>query len=146
MGIGGDIMFKDHFGAGFQYSFQPTKQDYGPLQYRQSFIDVDGIYAPISKKRWLVQVLGGVGAARTSFSFTQSACVGSAVCTTQSQAVGTANHFAIHGGLALQYFVWNHIFIKPQFDYHYVPNLTNQFGGNSVPGAMISIGYGSARE
>jgi hypothetical protein len=32
MGIGGDVMFKDHFGAGFQFNFQPAKQDYGPLQ------------------------------------------------------------------------------------------------------------------
>src|SRR6202049_770081 len=84
MGIGGDVMFKDHFGAGFQYNFQPAKHNYGPLQYRQSFIDVNGIYAPISKKRWLVQIIGGVGAARTGFSFSQSSCV--AVCTNQSQA------------------------------------------------------------
>ncbi len=146
MGIGGDVMFKNHFGAGFQFNFQPAKHDYGPLQYRESFIDVNGIYSPISKKRWLVQIVGGVGAARTGFSFSQSSCVGTAVCTTQSQAIGATNHFAIHGGIALQYFVWNHVFIKPEFDYHYVPNLTNQFGSNSVPGAMISIGYGSARE
>jgi hypothetical protein len=145
MGIGGDIMFKDHFGAGFQFNFQPTKHDYGPLQYRESFIDVNGIFAPINRKRWSVQILGGIGSARTGFSFSQSSCVGTAVCSTQSQSVGTANHFAIHGGVALQYFVWNHVFIKPQFDYHYVPNLNDQFGSNSVPGAMISIGYGSSR-
>ena len=95
---------------------------------------------------WLVQILGGIGSARTGFSYTQSSCVGAAVCTTQSQPIGTTNHFAVHGGVALQYFVWNHVFVKPEFDYHYVPNLTNQFGSNSVPGVMISVGYGSSRE
>jgi hypothetical protein len=127
-------------------SFQPAKQNYGPLQSRETFLDVNGIYAPINKKKWLVQVLGGIGSAKTSFSFSQSSCVGAAVtCSTQSQAVGTANNFAIHTGVALQYFVHEKIFIKPQFDYHYVPNLTNQYGSSSVPGVMISVGYGSAR-
>src|SRR5271169_5495513 len=47
LGFGGDIMFKEHFGAGVEYSVQPSRQDYGPLLSRQSFIDVNGIYEPI---------------------------------------------------------------------------------------------------
>ena len=43
MRLGGDIMFKQHFGGGFNFDFQPTRSDYGPLQYRQSFMDVNGI-------------------------------------------------------------------------------------------------------
>ena len=147
MGLGGDIMFKDHFGGGFQFIFQPTRADYGPLKYRQSFMDVNGIYAPINRKKWNVQIVGGIGAARTSFAIASSSCVGTAVlCTSQTQALGSNSHFQVHTGVGLQYFVWDKVFIKPEFDFHYVPNLTNQFGGNSVPGVMINLGYGSMRQ
>lgn len=146
MRIGGDIMFKEHFGGGFSYDFQPTKHDYGPFQTRQQFIDVNGIYAPINRKKWLIQIIGGIGAARTSLSFVQQNCTSNSVCGSQSIPVGRSNHFAVHTGVALQYFVTDHIFVKPEFDYHYVPNFTELYGSNSVPGAMISIGYGSSRQ
>ena len=141
LGFGGDIMFTKRFGAGFQADIQPARSNYGPLQYRQSFLDVNGIYAPIDRKRFVVQLMGGLGDARTSFSFTQTGCVGTAVCTSQTQPVGAANHLDIHAGVGVQIYLTSHVFVRPQFDYHYVPNLTNQFSSNSVPGGSIWVGY-----
>jgi hypothetical protein len=141
LGFGGDIMFTKRFGAGFQADIQPARSNYGPLQYRQSFLDVNGIYAPIDRKRFVVQLMGGLGDARTSFSFTQSGCVGTAVCTSQTEPVGAANHLDIHAGVGVQIYLTSHVFVRPQFDYHYVPNLTNQFSSNSVPGGSIWVGY-----
>ncbi len=111
------------------------------LQYRQSFYDFNGIFAPINQKRVSLQLQGGIGAARTSFSINQSGCVGTAVCTSQNQPVGSATHFQIHAGVGVSLFVTEHIFIRPQFDIHYVPNLTDQFGGNFVPAGTVWIGY-----
>jgi len=141
LGIGADIMFSKRFGAGFQANIQPARSNYGPLDYRQTFLNVDGIYAPINRKRAVLQLLGGIGDARTSFSVNQSSCIGTAVCSSQTVPVGSANHFAIHAGAGVQLFVTSHIFVRPQFDYYYVPNFTDQFGSNSVPGATISVGY-----
>jgi hypothetical protein len=141
LGFGGDIMFTKRFGAGFQGDIQPARSNYGPLQYRQSFLDVNSIYAPIDRKRFVVQLMGGLGDARTSFSFTQTGCVGTAVCTSQTQLVGAANHLDIHAGVGVQIYLTSHVFVRPQFDYHYVPNLTNQFSSNSVPGGSIWVGY-----
>lgn len=150
MGFGGDIMFKDHFGGGFDLVVQPARQDYNTglgLKSRQSFMDINGIYAPINRKKWNAQLIGGIGAARTSFAVTSSGCVGTAVvCTSQTQVIGSNSHFQVHVGAALQYFIWEKVFIKPEFMYHYVPSLTNQFGTNSVPGVMVSVGYGSMRQ
>ena len=63
------------------------------------------------------------------------------MCSTSAQAIGSASHFQIHAGVGIQFNVTDHVFIRPQFDYHYVPNLTQQFGSNSVPGGTIFIGY-----
>ena len=141
MGFGGTIMLNKHFGFGGEASLQPKKQDYAGLQSRQIFYDVDGVYAPVNQKKVMVRLEGGIGGATTSFSITQSSCVGTAVCQTQSQSYGSAKHFQVHAGAGVQIYVNEHIFIRPQFDLHYVPNFTNQFGSSMAPSAMVFIGY-----
>ena len=141
MGFGGGVMLSKHLGFGAQAVLQPAKQDYAGLQARQTFYDVNAIYAPVNEKKVAVRLEGGIGGAKTSFSITQSSCVGTAVCSTQSQPVGNSTHFQIHMGAGVQLFVTEHIFIRPQFDLRYVPNFTTQYGSNWVPGGMVWIGY-----
>jgi len=141
LGFGGDLMLFKHLGVGFEDTLQPARQSYGPLDSRQSFYDVNGIYAPIVTKRASLLLEGGVGGARTSFSLTESGCVGTAVCSTSTEPVGAANHFQAHVGVGVQIFLTEHIFVKPQFDFHYVPGLTNQFGSDAVPEAVVWVGY-----
>ncbi len=141
LGFGGDVMFKPKFGFGVEYAIQPAQQNYGPLKDRQSFVDFNGIYRPIQTKRAALNIEGGIGDARTSFSYTQSSCVGTAVCSSQNSPVGSANHFDGHIGVGVQIYVTEHIFVRPQFDLHLVSGLTDQFGSNVVPSAMVWVGY-----
>jgi hypothetical protein len=141
LGFGGDLMLFKRFGVGFQASLQPSRETYGPLASRQTFYDVNGIYAPIATKRASLLLEGGIGGARTSFAYTQSGCVGTAVCSTSTVPVGNASHFDVHVGVGVQIFLTEHIFIKPEFDFHYVPGLTNQFGSDAVPEGMVWVGY-----
>jgi hypothetical protein len=141
LGFGGDLMLKKHYGFGAEWDLTPAKQNYGPLQYRQHFIDFDGIYAPINQKKVAVKLYGGIGDAKTGFSITESGCVGTAVCTSQTSPVGSSNHFQIHAGAGVEVFVTDHIYIRPQFDFHYVPNFTNQWGSDVAVGGMVWVGY-----
>jgi hypothetical protein len=141
MGLEGDALLTKHVGIGADFSFQPSKGDYGPLQYRQIFYDFNGIYAPISHKKAQLRLEGGIGGTRSGFSYLQSACVGTAVCTTQSESVGTSGHFQVHLGAGVQVYLTKSIFIRPQFDFHQAPGLTNQFGSNHVIGGTVWIGY-----
>ena len=54
---------------------------------------------------------------------------------------GNANHFQVHLGAGLQVAITEHIFVRPQFDYRYVPGLTDQFGSNNVPAFTVWLGY-----
>lgn len=141
LGFGGDVLVQKHYGIGAEYTVQPAKSDYGPLQYRQSFYDFNGIYAPVNEKRVQLKLMGGIGGAKTGFSFVQNSCVGTAVCSNVSQPVGNANHFQLHAGLGVELFLTEHVFIRPQFDFHYVPGFTDQFGSKAVPGGMVWVGY-----
>jgi hypothetical protein len=141
LGFGGDIMFRPRLGMGAEVNFQPVHHDYGPLRSRQTFIDVNGIYQPIMTRRAIVQLQGGIGSAKTSFTISQNSCVGTAVCTKQVSSLGSANHFQLHFGAGVQIPLTDRFFIRPQFDLHYVPNLTDQFGSNWVPAATVAVGY-----
>jgi hypothetical protein len=141
LGFGGDVMIKDKLGFGVDFSIQPAQQNYGPLQDRQSFYDFDAVYRPIATKRAALNLEGGIGGARTSFSYTQTGCVGTAVCSTQSSPIGSASHFQEHVGIGVQLFLTDHFFIRPQFDLHFVQGLTDQFGRTVVPQAMVWVGY-----
>jgi hypothetical protein len=142
LGFSGDIMFKEHFGAGAEINFQPEHQNYGPLQSRQTFVDINGIYEPIKTKHALLQLQAGIGSASTSFIFSESSCVGAqVVCGTSASAIGSATHFQVHFGAGLQIPLSEHFFVRPQFDVHYVPGLTNQFSNTWVPEATLWVGY-----
>jgi hypothetical protein len=148
LGFGGDAILWKNFGIGGEVSVQPAKSQFvtipgfGPLNYRQTFYDFNGIYEPVHSKKVSLQLQGGVGGAKTGLSITQSNCVGSA-CVSQAQPIVNSNHFQIHAGVGLSLFVTEHIFIRPQFDLHYVPNLDKQpgFGSNVVTAGMVWVGY-----
>jgi hypothetical protein len=141
MGFEGDGMLFKHFGIGGDITFQPTRPGYGPLTYRQTFYDFNGVFAPVSNKHYILQLLGGIGGARTSFSFNATSCVGIAVCTTEAESVGNSSHFQEHLGAGLEIFLTDHIFVRPEFDYHHVGGFTQQFGSTNVLQGMIWLGY-----
>ena len=143
LGFGGDVMLWKKFGIGAAANVMPERKDYGPLLYRQAFYDVNGIFRPVSTKRVVLQLEGGIGGAHTGFGINESGgCVGTAVCTpNQTEPVGSSNHFDIHAGVGVSLFVTEHIFIRPQFDIHYAPGLTDQFNSNVVTAGMVWVGY-----
>src|SRR6202167_3625035 len=51
LGFGGDLMLYKRLGVGFEASLQPARETYGPLDSRQTFYDVNAIYAPVTSKR-----------------------------------------------------------------------------------------------
>jgi len=153
MGFGGDLMMKQKFGFGAEVAFQPAKETYvnlnasaaasglNTLAYtsRMTLFDFNGIYQPISTKKVQLKLQGGIGGANLKFYEAGSS---SSVLGNQnvSQYVQSANHFQVHGGVGVDIFVTDHIYIRPEFDIHYVPNLT-QFGSNVVLTGMAWIGY-----
>lgn len=141
LGFGGDVMLWKHFGIGASADVQPKRSNYGPLLYRQAFYDVNGIFRPVSTKRVALQLEGGIGGAHTGFAINQSGCVGTAVCSSSIQPVGSSNHFDIHAGIGVSLYITEHIFIRPQFDIHYAHGLTDQFNSNLVPAGMVWLGY-----
>lgn len=138
MGLGGDVMLWKRFGVGAEINFTPTRNSYGPFEYRQEFYDFNGIFQPVNTKRASLELEGGVGGSHTGFAINQ--CAGSTFCSSP-YPYGSANHFQIHAGAGVSLFLTDHVFIRPQFDIHYVPGFTDEFKSNFVPAATIWIGF-----
>ena len=144
--FGADYMFRPHLGFNGEYAFRFAQAPYLPavgLNMRPSFFDFNAVYEPtISSDSRVVPVLyGGIGVARVSLYVAQNCTVTGINCSSSYPAGINANHFQVHAGAGVKIYVKGNIFIKPQFDFHYVPNLTDQFAHNYVPQATISIGY-----
>lgn len=144
--FGGDFMFKPHFGVNAEYTFRFAQAPYLPdagLNMRPAFYDFNAVWEPISgSEARIVPVLeGGVGGARVALYFTQQCTITSINCTSSYPAGFNANHFQVHAAAGVKFYVKGNLFIKPQFDFHYVTNLTDQFGHNWVPEGTVSVGY-----
>jgi hypothetical protein len=138
--FGANIMLYPHFGVGGQVAVQPAKSDYAGLQLRNTFYDINAIYAPVNTKKAMVQLIGGLGAANMRFYYNSQFCNAFSGCTNQNQFLDSDNHFALHTGAAVQIYVTEHVFIRPQFDVRWVKN-NFQYGTNWVTGGTIWVGY-----
>jgi hypothetical protein len=147
MGISGNVMAWKHFGVGAEVNFQPSKSDYMNamstagynIQSRMTLFDANGIYQPIRTKKVAFQVSGGAGVA--NLRYYESAQTGTAIgASNYNVYFGSNNHFQVHGGVGVQLYLTDHIFLRPQFDVHYVNNLT-QFGSKIVTSETVWLGY-----
>jgi len=152
MSIGGNVMAWKHFGIGAEVNFQPSKSNYVAfppiteeslpaitIQSRLTLYDFNGIYQPVRTKRAAFQVIGGVGGA--NLRFYEAGTTGSTIGASNfSEYFGSNNHFQVHGGVAVQIYLTDHVFLRPQFDVHYVPNFV-QYGRNVVTSETVWLGY-----
>ena len=139
--FGGGLMLTPSLGVGAEVSFRFAQGDYAGLGYRPIFYDFNGIWMPtiISTKRIKPEVQAGFGGVSLRFygGGAQYCDPYSGIC---SNFLGSSNHLQLHLGLGLRFYVTEHIFVRPQFDYHWVRNFT-EFGSNSVPEYSMAVGY-----
>jgi hypothetical protein len=140
LGFGANMMLWKKTGIGAEYVLQPNKPEYAGLQARTSFFDFNGIYQPIVSSKAALQLVGGIGGANMRFYYNSQYCQVFTGCSSSSQYLDSSNHFTLHAGAAVQVYLTDRIFIRPQLDVRYVHNFF-QFGSNWVPGGTVWIGY-----
>ncbi len=140
--IGGDFMFSKRFGFGAETDFAFSKENYLGFNTRPIFYDFNGIYVPFSGKytRVVPEISAGIGGEKMTFSYTQTSCDSLVGCSSSTTPYEAANHFQLHVGVALKLYATKHLFVRPAFDYHYVPNYI-QYGSNSVPEFGAAVGW-----
>lgn len=144
--FGADFMIKPSLGVNAEYSFRFAQANYLPLaglNMRPGFYDFNAVYEPLNgvERRFVPEFEGGIGGARVALYFTQNCSITGINCTSSYPAGFNANHFQVHAAAGLKIYLKGNLYIKPQFDFHYVTNLTDQFGRNWVPQYTMAVGY-----
>jgi hypothetical protein len=139
--FGADYMFRPHLGVGADATFRFGQGDYAGLNYRPTFYDFDAVYQPTSSSSRIVpDFKAGLGVAKLSFYYSQQFCDVFAGCSTSNQFIESSNHFQLHVGGGVKFYVKGDMYIRPAVDVHWVDNFY-QFGSNWVPQYTVSVGY-----
>lgn len=140
MNLGADVVLQKRYGFGFDATWRASQGAYGGAggqPFRPILFDFNGIYQPRLSKKVGADLFAGIGWQSTRFyGFTASSnCVYFGACYNSS------NHFLVDFGAGIRYYVWGHVFVRPELRYYKVFNNTSDFTSGNLLHAGASIGY-----
>ena len=136
--ISADVIFHKRMGFGFDAAWR-TLGNYGGLgqAYRPILFDFNGVYQPKLGKKVGADLFGGIGWQSTRFYSYQPtySCYAFGAC------YNSANHFLVDLGAGIRYYVWGHVFVRPEARYYHILNNGDFFSSGNVIRVGASIGY-----
>jgi hypothetical protein len=131
-----DYLFKNHFGIQGEVAWRASQNVYGGVQpFRPILYDFNGMYAPYLGKKVEIELLGGIGSQSSRFYTPYFSCTGFG-CTNYS----SSNHLLGHVGGGVRFYVWNHVFVRPEAHAYFVHN-NWEFNSSHEQRYGVSIGY-----
>jgi len=140
MNLGADVVLQKRYGFGFDATWRASQGAYGGAggqPFRPLLFDFNGVYQPRLSKKVGADLFAGIGWQSTRFyGFTATSnCVYFGACYNSS------NHFLVDFGAGIRYYVWGHVFVRPELRYYKVFNNTSDFTSGNLLHAGASIGY-----
>jgi opacity protein-like surface antigen len=144
LSVAGDVVgFKRRLGLMIETSWRASQASYfGYQTYRPILTDFNAIYQPRINKKVGLDLFGGIGIASTRFYVPYATS-----CSYFSGCINytTSDHFMQHVGGGIRYYVWKHVFVRPEIHYYHIDNNDNvNSGGFSSDNEFRvggSIGY-----
>jgi hypothetical protein len=138
--VSADVIFHKRVGFGFETAWKASQGSYGGpggQPFRPIITDFNAMYQPKIGKKVGLDLMAGVGWQSTRFyGYTPTtSCVYFGACFVSS------HHFLVDVGGGIRYYVWNHVFVRPEIHYYHIVNNTNDFSSDNLFRAGASIGY-----
>jgi opacity protein-like surface antigen len=146
LNIDGNVVgFKHRLGFNIGTSWRASQGVYAGQQginYRPILTDFNALFQPKLGKKFGADLFGGIGIASTRFYYQQIISCNIGGCINYN----SQNHFMEDVGAGLRYYVWHHVFVRPEVHYYHIQNNTDQtnqygFNSNNVVRVGASIGY-----
>lgn len=138
--LSGDVIFHKRIGFNFEANWR-TKQGLdnanGGQLYRPILFDFNGVYQPRINKKLGADLMGGIGWQTTRFYGYQA----TTSCLEFGSCYSSNNHFLVDFGGGLRYYVWGHVFVRPEAHFYHILNNTDVFSNTNVVRVGASIGY-----
>ena len=139
--LGGDAVFLQHsLGINVETAWRATQGVYipGQVNYRPILTDFNLLYQPRLGKKIGLDLMGGIGAAATRYYSPGPSTPGVANYV-------SSDHFMEHLGGGIRYYVWHHLFVRPEVHYYHIQNNNTAqdfgFNTNNVFRVGASVGY-----
>jgi len=130
-----DLILKHRLGVSGELAWRASRNVFADIQpYRPLFYDFNGIYAPKLGKHLTAEMMAGIGweSIRLYQPFT--------TCGFTCTDFISSNHFLGHFGGGIRYYVWGHLFVRPEAHLYLVNNNVEFNSAHAVRYGM-SIGY-----
>ena len=147
LNVGADVIFKRRIGAAFDVNWKATQGAIGGpggQPYRPILWTFNGVFQPRLSKKVGADLVAGIGWQNTRFYAFQN----TTSCLYFGACYNSSNHFLIDVGGGVRYYVWGHVFVRPEVRYYYVLNNTDTSGStgigftsNNIFRVGASIGY-----
>ena len=136
--VSADVVFHKRVGFAFETAWKGSQGAYGGTggqPFRPILSDFNLLFQPRLGKKVGADIMAGVGWQSTRFYVPY--CTNGFTCNN----FVSSHHFLTHIGGGIRYYVWNHVFIRPEAHYYLVNNNTNDFSSNNILRVGASIGY-----
>lgn len=136
--VGFDVIFHKRIGFGFDTSWrggQGTYPNFG-IPYRPILLDFNAVYQPRISKKAGLDLVGGIGWQDTRFYSSNYTC-SFVSCINYT----SSNHFLVDLGAGVRYYVWGHVFVRPEVRYYHIINNDVDFTSGNIIRMGASIGY-----
>jgi hypothetical protein len=137
LNFSGDVIFKHRVGFNVEAAWRASQGlDVFGQPYRPILVDFNAVYQPRITKKVGADLMAGIGFQSTRFYGFQptSSCEFFNACYTSD------NHFLLHVGGGVRYYVWGHVFVRPEAHFYHINN-NFQFNTGDIVRVGASIGY-----
>ena len=132
-----DVIFHRRIGFDFETAWKASQGAYGGSggqPYRPILLDFNAMVQPKLSKKVGAELLGGIGWQSTRFYL--PFCTNGFTCNNFT----STHHFLVDVGAGLRYYVWGHVFFRPEIRYYHINNNV-EFSSDNVFRVGASIGY-----
>lgn len=136
--VNADVVFHKRIGFMFDTTWRTSQGAYGGTggqPFRPILSDFNALFQPKISKKVGLDLSAGVGWQSTRFYLPY--CTNGFTCNN----FVSSHHFLVDVGGGIRYYVWGHVFVRPEIRYYNINNNTNDFSSNNVFHAGASIGY-----
>jgi Outer membrane protein beta-barrel domain len=135
--LGGDVIFHRRIGFAFDATWRASQGNFAGIgqPYRPILFDFNGVYQPRLSKKAGLDLMGGIGWQTTRFYLPY--CTNGFTCNNYV----SSNHFLVDVGAGIRYYVWGHVFVRPEVRYYKIMNNTDYYTSGNVVHLGASIGY-----
>ncbi len=141
LNLGGDVVLHNRVGFNVETAWRATQGVYvsGQENYRPILTDFNLLFQPKLGPHAGLDLMGGIGVGATRFYAHGPSCSG---CINYV----STDHFMEHLGAGVRYYVWHHVFVRPEIHYYHIQsnnsiNNNGAFNTDNVFRVGASVGY-----